>query len=44
VVPWIDKRAELESLRATAREFFEKCLSMDVIRQQLADILKEMGL
>jgi hypothetical protein len=43
-VPWIEKRAELETLRGVARDFFEKELSMDVIRQQLADILKEMGL
>jgi glycosyltransferase involved in cell wall biosynthesis len=43
VVPWIEKRAELEALRAEARTFFEKCLSMNVVRQQLADILKDLG-
>jgi glycosyltransferase involved in cell wall biosynthesis len=43
VVPWIEKRAELEALRVEARTFFEKCLSMNVVRQQLADILKDLG-
>lgn len=43
VVPWIDKREELFKMRKVARDFFEKCLSMDVVRQQLADILKDLG-
>ncbi len=44
VVPWLDKREELYALRAEARKFFDAHLSMDVIRQQLADILAERGL
>lgn len=44
VVPWIDRRDELFALRKTARDFFERCLSMAVIKQQLADILADLGL
>ena len=44
VLPWIDRREELFALRKTARDFFEQCLSMAVIKQQLADILAELGL
>lgn len=44
VVPWIDRREELFALRKTARDFFEQCLSMAVIKQQLADILADLGL
>lgn len=44
VLPWIDRRDELFALRKTARDFFEQCLSMAVIKQQLADILAELGL
>jgi glycosyltransferase involved in cell wall biosynthesis len=43
VVPWIDKREALFEMRTEARAFFEKCLSMNVVRQQLADILKDLG-
>lgn len=42
VVPWIDKREELLAQRAIARDFFERHLSMNVIRKQLADILAEL--
>lgn len=42
VIPWIDKREELLAQRAIARDFFEKYLSMNVIRKQLADILAEL--
>lgn len=44
VLPWIDRRDELFALRKTARDFFEQCLSMAVIKQQLADILADLGL
>ena len=44
VLPWIDRREELFALRKTARDFFEQCLSMAVIKQQLADILADLGL
>ncbi len=44
VLPWIDRREELFALRKTARDFFEHHLSMAVIKQQLADILAELGL
>ena len=44
VLPWIDRRDELFALRKTARDFFERHLSMAVIKQQLADILAELGL
>ncbi len=44
VTPWIDRRDELVALRKTARDFFERNLSMAVIKQQLADILADMGL
>lgn len=44
VLPWIDRRDELFALRKTARDFFERCLSMAVIKQQLADILADLGL
>lgn len=44
VVPWIDRRDELFALRKTARDFFERHLSMAVIKQQLADILADLGL
>lgn len=43
VVPWIDRREELQGLRKVARDFFEHNLSMKVIKQQLADILAEFG-
>ena len=43
IVPWIDKREELQNLRSIAYGFFEKHLSMRVIKQQLADILNEFG-
>ncbi len=42
VVPWIDRRDALLDLRAEARTFFERYLSMDVIRKQLSDILAEL--
>ncbi len=44
VLPWIDRRDELFALRKTARDFFERHLSMAVIKQQLADILADLGL
>ena len=44
VLPWIDRREELFALRKTARDFFEHHLSMAVIKQQLADILADLGL
>ena len=44
VTPWLEKRDELVALRKEARDFFEKHLSMKVIRKQLADILADMGL
>lgn len=44
VLPWIDRREELFALRKTARDFFERHLSMAVIKQQLADILADLGL
>lgn len=42
VVPWLDKREELFKLRRVARLFFDKNLSMNVIRRQLADILESV--
>ena len=44
VLPWIDRRDELFALRKIARDFFEHHLSMAVIKQQLADILADLGL
>ena len=44
VLPWIDRREGLFALRKTARDFFEHHLSMAVIKQQLADILADLGL
>lgn len=44
VIPWIDRRDELHALRRTARDFFERHLSMAVIKRQLADILADLGL
>lgn len=44
VVPWIDRRDGLLALRKTARDFFERHLSMAVIKKQLADILADLGL
>ena len=43
VLPWIDRREGLFALRKTARDFFERHLSMAVIKQQLADILADLG-
>ncbi len=44
VVPWIDRRDGLLALRKEARDFFERHLSMAVIKQQLADILADLHL
>ena len=41
VIPWLDKRDQLFALRKTARDFFEKHLSMSVVKRQLADILAD---
>lgn len=41
VKPWLNKREALTALRPVARTFFEQHLSMRVIKQQLADILKD---
>lgn len=44
VLPWIDRRDALYALRQPARDFFERHLSMAVIKRQLADILADLGL
>lgn len=44
VVPWIERREELFALRQEARAFFERHLSMAVIRNQLAANLAALGL
>ncbi|MEG1480091.1 MAG: glycosyltransferase [Kiritimatiellia bacterium] len=43
VTVWLNRREELLALRPIAREFFEKHLSMAVIKRQLSDILADMG-